>query len=481
MAKTHWRLLAVAVVAIGGIAAGYFWYHSRNNYEGFLDAARSALVRGDRHEADRLLNLVAQAGGEEQVACVRGEAALGEARSLEKRLREFDKWRQADRGCRILSDLMGLVCEPTMPGREPLLLAACFTVHIDDGTPMQRRHAELVERTRALLLEAMRHYHQVRHDDALVTRASAESGECMVRLKELGSSIPIQDAITRLRFAVERRPADPQLRRWLATLYLDMKAPNSAIVELTKIAELDPTDGRPHRVIGIILKDYHQYEAAKEAYRESLRRHLEPHVTAEVVGELAEALLDTGHPKEALETLKLCPEPLQHQPGLDATRAACLWELGQIDEAVKLAEQVMRADSTLPSVLRLRASIYLGQEQPQSALPLLLRCIRIDPVNDRSRILLADTYRLLGDDANAAEQGKVRDRLYKFNQELIRLMTELLAKPQDDGLRLRIGELWLGIGQLLEARNWFHSALEVNPTNAEARRALEQIEKPAAK
>src|SRR5262249_6272664 len=108
MAKTQWRPLALVIVAIAGIAAGYFWYHARNNYEGFLEAARNALARGDRHEADRLLNLVAQSGGEEHVACLRGEAALGEARSLEQRLRDIDKWRQAERGCRMLGDAVGL-------------------------------------------------------------------------------------------------------------------------------------------------------------------------------------------------------------------------------------------------------------------------------------------------------------------------------------------------------------------------------------
>src|SRR5262249_27097537 len=122
MAKTQWRPLALAVVAIAGIAAGYFWYHRRNNHEGYLAAAKCSLARGYRHEADRLLNLVAQSGCEEHVACLRGEAALGEARSLEQRLREIDKWRQVERGCRMLGDAVSLVCQSTMLGREPMLL-----------------------------------------------------------------------------------------------------------------------------------------------------------------------------------------------------------------------------------------------------------------------------------------------------------------------------------------------------------------------
>jgi tetratricopeptide (TPR) repeat protein len=269
------------------------------------------------------------------------------------------------------------------------------------------------------------------------------------------------------------------MRRWLAALYLDMKAPNSAIGELQKIAELDPADGRPHRLIGFVLRDYRQYEPAIAAYKESLRRHLEPHVVAEVVGEMAEILTDTGHPADTLEALKLCPEPFQNQPRLQAIRAQCLWDLGKTEEAAALAESVMRADSTNLPVLRLRASIFLAQEQPEAALPLLLRYVRIDPINNQARKLLAQTYRQLGATARADEQTKIRDRLFNFNQQLIELMTQLLLKPQDDELRASIGELWLGIGQPLEARHWFRSALEVNPANAKAKRSLDRLEGPS--
>lgn len=482
MVRFSWRLIVIAACACTAVGAAYFWFHKRfNDTVRYADAVRAALERGDRHEADRLMNTLMQAGGEEQVHCLRGELALREARALEERLVVVNKWEQAERALRILSDSGGMFCQPAAMGREPRLLASCYLAHVGDDTPARRQNRDLSEQIRTTLREAMRQYQEIRHDERLIVQASAESGECMVRLKELGVTVPVQEAVTRLRFAVDRQPNNAQIRRWLAALYLDMKAPNSAIAELQKVAELDPTDGRPHRVIGVILKDYRQYELARAAYQESLRRHLEPHVVAEVIGELAELLLETGRPTESLETLNRCPAPFRDTPYLQGIRAQCLWELGNTDDAVALADKAMCTDPTLLPMLRLRASILLAQEKPQAALPLLLRYVRIDPINNQSRKMLADTYRLLGEREKADEQTKIRDRLFDFNQQLIRLTTELMLKPQDDGLRVRIGQLWLGIDQLLEARNWFRSALEVNPANAAAKRSLDEIERLAAR
>ena len=140
----------------------------------------------------------------------------------------------------------------------------------------------------------------------------------------------------------------------------------------------------------------------------------------------------------------------------------------------------MSADPLLLPALRMRASMYLSREQPQQALDLLLRYVRLDPVNNQSRKLLSDTYRLLGETAKAEEQMKLRDRLYDFNQQLLKLNTQLMQNPQNDEVRFQIGALWLGINQLLDARLWFISALEINPNNIRARQALERLDPTAA-
>src|SRR5262249_3903539 len=110
MSRCHWRLAILVAIVIAGSAAGDFWYqHKSNDAVRCVEAARSALDRGDRHEADRLVNLLRQMGAEEHVYCLRGEMSLRAARALERRLVELTKWEQAARGCRILGDTVCLV------------------------------------------------------------------------------------------------------------------------------------------------------------------------------------------------------------------------------------------------------------------------------------------------------------------------------------------------------------------------------------
>jgi Tfp pilus assembly protein PilF len=259
-----------------------------------------------------------------------------------------------------------------------------------------------------------------------------------------------------------------------------MKAPHEAIAELQEVGRLAPDDGRPYRIMGLIYKGYHQREQAKTAYEEALRRHLEPHVVAEVLLEYSEVLVDTGHPTEALERLAQCPERFGEEPYALALKGECLWQLGRVDEATVLVDRALHADSNSLPGLRMRASIYLELQQPEKALPLLVRYVHLDPISNQARKLLAQTYRLLGETGKAEEQTKLRDRLYDFNQRVMNVNTELIKNPQNDELRYQIGMLWLGIGQYAEARQWFISALEINAKNSKAKQALEQIDPAAA-
>jgi tetratricopeptide (TPR) repeat protein len=463
------------IAAVGG--ALWFWHGYRSGFsDRLISAARNALDQGDRHEADRLLNVLAQEEATEHVACLRGEMALREARVVQERAVTAAKWDYTVRTLQVATEVVGMLCQSADTGRDARQLGMLFLAEVSSGSPVWQQRRDLENQAKSLLREALREYQHVKHREDLAVRSAAESGECLVRLRELGSNVPMQEAVRRLRLAAERNPDDVQTHRWLASLYLDMKAPNNAVSELEEVARLDPSDGRPQRIIGYVLKDYRQFERSKEAYEAALKRHLEAYVVAEVIGEVGEVYLETGHPAKALENLERYPAQFRQGAYYLALRAECLWQLGHADEATKLVDQALSADATLLPALKLRALIYLAQEQPQAALPLLLRYTRVDPVHNQTRSLLAQAYRMLGDTVNSQNQMKMRDKLYAFNQELIRLNTELLRHPQDDQLRVKIAELWLTIDQRLEARNWIRSAIDVNPNNLEAKRALERLD-----
>ena len=95
-------------------------------------------------------------------------------------------------------------------------------------------------------------------------------GECLFHLGELRS------AAATLEEALRRRPRIPEAHRLLAVIYYDLGAMKQAIAHSFNLATLEPDNGGPHRLIGMISRDYYQVGGAIAAYREALNRRLDP-------------------------------------------------------------------------------------------------------------------------------------------------------------------------------------------------------------
>ena len=111
------------------------------------------------------------------------------------------------------------------------------------------------------------------------------------------------EAINVFRTLLDESPEQLDARRLLAASLYDIGAMDPAMVQLALIAQRDPADPRPHRLRGLIQKDFRTVPAAVEDYRESLRRDPHQPDDAQIRRELAECLVRIHQYEQASEML----------------------------------------------------------------------------------------------------------------------------------------------------------------------------------
>jgi tetratricopeptide (TPR) repeat protein len=300
--------------------------------------------------------------------------------------------------------------------------------------------------------DAVTELNQVRDEGDLRLRAATLQGQCFLRLNFL------REAHRAFQFVVDQQPDNPDAHRGLAAVYYDLGDLTRAIPHLEQVARLVPTDGRPHRQIGLIDKDLAQYADAAAAYREALGRELNPTVREEVRLELAEVLIKQLDYPAALEVLDHpTPGP---QDGVRAMglRAECLWGLSRAGEARELLDRALRREPSGVYLLRLRGQIHLAEGEPAQAAALLEKAVALDPHDEPSRYQLVLAYTRLNRAKDAAEQ---QERARAIRERLALLTTlskEAMDKPWDAGVRRRLAEICDQLGRPNLAAMWRRAA-----------------------
>jgi tetratricopeptide (TPR) repeat protein len=283
--------------------------------------------------------------------------------------------------------------------------------------------------------QALKEFNQIRDQGTIRLQAVAFSGRCLL---QLGNRNGAEQAFL---FVVHEDPDHVDAHRGLASIYYDQNALDSAIKHLFEVARLDPRDGRPCRLLGLVFKDLEQIPDAVAAYQDALTRELSDRVAEEVREELAECLLKQGAFDEVLRTLDQCePTPARVGP-LRALRAEALWGQGKADGARDLLDRSLADHPRCVELLRLRAKVYLAAEEPKRAADLLERVLEVDRHDHASRFELAKAYEALGRRADAAEQRRLGEQTQKYFTELTGLTQKAMSSPWDAGLHRRLADL----------------------------------------
>jgi tetratricopeptide (TPR) repeat protein len=403
---TSRRLLALlsGVVVLGlVVAAGVWWYQTtRPDYR--LQRGREAVRRGEWERAEQLVRLLTAAGDRDHAHLLRAEIAFGRAKP-------FLDQEQAEAAAPLLRQA----------------LAAC---------------------------------NQIQDQGEFRVQAAALTGQCLLYLKD-----PV-GAERALGFVLDHHPEHADAHRALAAIYYDQGALMRSVHHLEEVARLDPQDGRPHRLMGLIYNNLNQPAQAVPCYEEALRRTLPSRMAQEARIELAECLVKQSRYAEALRTLEGCDGPTGQLAEVLALRGDCLRGLGQTAQANVLLDSALEAHPRSPELLRLRARLYRESGATSREADLLARAVEIDRHDYTSRYQLAHAYEGLGRAADAAEQRRLAEQTKGLLAELAQLQEEALGKPWDAAVRKRLAEICQKLDKPDEARRWLAAAAACGPAPA---------------
>jgi tetratricopeptide (TPR) repeat protein len=329
-----------------------------------------------------------------------------------------------------------------------------------DGYPdhahLLRGEAHLRQRR---INQAIQEYNLISRDnEEILVEASAVYGLGLLSLKSL------REAETLLRYVVLQRPDHVDAHRGLARIYHDLGARQRALGHLQRWAELDPNDGQPYRYLGLVYVAEEANLRAVQSYKEALARPLSPRLRQEVSVELAEVLSKQTEYREALELLNSCQvEEEDLQTKVLELRAECLYKLGPLEDARRLADATLADHPSSVPLLRVRARIALEEGEAAAAAKLLERALQVDASDYTCRHLLAQAYESLKRPAEAAEQRQRVEQIQDGLKELAELSQQAANKPWHGALRRRLAAVCEKLNRPDLAAMWLQAAAACPP------------------
>lgn len=318
----------------------------------------------------------------------------------------------------------------------------------------------------ASLLRAEVYYARKRPDQALAecnkikdqgpirVRGAALAGKCLLELGALAEADRV------FSFVLSEDPNHVDAHRGLASIAYDLGQMNRAIAHLEQVIRLDPSDARPHRLLGEIMRLSDDNENAVAQYREALhiRNGLSDSALDEVRFEIAFGLVQLKRHGEALAVLDEAaaggrPEPLY----MVALRIEALRGVGKRREAIALADRAVAEHDEGPFYL-VRGQLYLDEGNHAAAIPMLEKSVVISPHHYQSHFLLAQAYAGAGRTADAERSNAKAEDIRKQAELASNLAREAMARPWDAAVRLQLAKIYEGVGDSKSAAMWRKAA-----------------------
>ena len=306
----------------------------------------------------------------------------------------------------------------------------------------------------AMLLEkgyfypALEELDKAKQDAVLESASLTLTGQCWYRLGRHA------DAQAALLEALKQEPDSVDAHRWLAASYYDMGVVGEAVRHLERTAELDLTDPRPHRLLGLMHKDFGQYDPAIPLYEESLRRKSDQEDSDEIRKELASCQIETHRYNDALKTLTNCPDSAE----FNVLRAECHHAQGRVGPAKIVLARALEEDKDNLEGLLLQGGISLEEEDARAAIEAFQRAIKNHPKDYTAHFKLAQAYGKAGEDGLAESEQKTAETIRVIRQEFAQLHKAAWERPYDIEVRLRLSALAKQLERPDLADVWLRSA-----------------------
>lgn len=248
--------------------------------------------------------------------------------------------------------------------------------------------------------------------------------------------------------------------RWLAVIYYDLGAVDQAETHLNRVAALDPPDYRAHRLLGLMSKDYENFDAAIVRYQAALQRNPPDEPREEILIELSECLLKQKAFAEALQTLEAAAPSVERS----VMMAECLYNTNRRDEAVQLLDQVLVEAPKNAAALVLRGDAALLAAENERAVEWLERAVAEQPFEFAARYKLSQALARVGQDVESRAQLQRSEELKQLREKFAKLHEQAIAKPFDAPLRRELAttadllgrpdlaKVWTKAAETIEAR-----------------------------
>lgn len=280
------------------------------------------------------------------------------------------------------------------------------------------------------------------------------------------------------RYVEQNRPDAPLILEALTRGYLREYRLAEARQSLDRWRQLQPDNPQALCLEGRYRLNYdreHSAAAAEESYRRAVELDGE-HEEARLG--LAVALLVQQKFAEAVEHLELLRRTQPQDSKILLALAEGRDGLGEIDEAVRLVDDVLSREPNSAPALAQRGWLAMKQLQYTDAENWLRQAVALDPVAHRARFSL---YRCLEQNGKEEEARQMKlqhqqalDDVVRFNEIVSK---DILQRPRDPALHCALGQILLRRGQPAEGLRWLQSALRIDPNYAPAKKTLAEYQR----
>jgi len=284
--------------------------------------------------------------------------------------------------------------------------------------------------------EALALLQQLQPQGQLLRQALLIQGRALLELRQL------REAYRTFSYLLSEFPEEVEAHRGLAAVTHDLGQMAEAIQHLDEVARLDPRDGKPYRLKGLILKDLGNLESSEEAYRAALQRELPASFRQAVRAELADVLLQQTRYAEALNVLEeTTGEPDTPSAARLSAQIEALWRLGRVEEADRLLQPALMDFPRHARLWLLRGRVLLEQRKPTEAVQALRRAAELAPGDYPIRYQLAQALQLASQSEASEQERRKAEELQRVLEEITNCSRDAVERPWDAGLRLRLAEL----------------------------------------
>jgi tetratricopeptide (TPR) repeat protein len=280
------------------------------------------------------------------------------------------------------------------------------------------------------------------------------------------------DAVAPVLFdTVEKgHPESRLILETLARSYILRLRYRMAYACLTKWIEIRPESARPYASRGWVLERLNNHKAGMADYRKALE--LDPDLVP-VRLRVAEMLMEDKQAPEALPHLERLIRQEPDNPQVKGRLGMCRLLQGRTDEARTLMESAVVHMPKDPALLVALANLDLQEGRGPEAERRVRTVLVEDPSDTEALYVLASVLQFQGRTEEAAAVRKDYDRKRALVDRINALLKDVVDSPTaraDD--YAEIGRMLLEVGRDKVGTYWLDRALEKDPQNETAHRAL---------